>query len=97
MAAQAVTDASVRYGQYFVAFKGILSYLHQIGKNNIPEILEYVEKYVDNKVFLRKIRKDTLDNLYNTLAVVKSLSSAMTLGFNTRSMTREWLVSTYTM
>ena len=38
MAAQAVTDASVRYGQYFVAFKRILSYLHQIGKNNIPEI-----------------------------------------------------------
>ena len=55
MAAQAVTDASVRYGQYFVAFKGILSYLHQIGKNNIPEVLEYVGKYVDNKVFLRKI------------------------------------------
>lgn len=97
MAAQAVTDASQRYGQYFIAFKGVLSYLHQIGMNNIPEIMEYVEKYVSNKVFLKKIRKDSLDNLYNTLAVVKSLSSAATLGFNTRSMTREWLVSTYTM
>lgn len=97
VAADAVKQASERYGQYFVAFKAALSYLHQIGKNNIPEILEFVEKYVDNKVFLKKIRKESIDNLYNLIAVVKSVSSAMTLGFNTRSMSREWLVSTYTM
>jgi hypothetical protein len=45
---------------------------------------------------MRQIMDDSLSTLHGMLKVLRKVSSTVTLGLSTRSMTREFLVSNYT-
>ena len=96
MASTAVSEASKQYGIYFTAFNAAINYLQNVCNVNIPDIVNYVEKYVKNRVFLKNIREKSLDTMYSVLKVMKSITSGVALKLNTRAMTREYLVSLYT-
>jgi hypothetical protein len=96
MATTAVSEASKQYGIYFTAFNAAIKYLQEVCGVNIPDIANYVERYVKKKVFLKNIRSESLDTMYSVLKVMKSITSGVALKLNTRAMTREYLVSLYT-
>ena len=96
MATTAVSEASKQYGIYFTAFNAAIKYLQEVCGVNIPDIANYVEKYVKKKVFLKNIRSESLDTMYSVLKIMKSVTSGVALKLNTRAMTREYLVSLYT-
>lgn len=96
MASVAVTEASKQYGVYFTAFKCAVEYLHKYCGVNIPNITKYIEKYVKNRVYLKNIREHSMNTAYSILKVAKQITSGVALKLNTRTMTREYLVSLYT-
>lgn len=96
MASVAVSEASLQFGVYFTAFKCAVEYLHKYCGVNIPDITNYIEKYVKNRVYLKNIRDHSANTVYSVLKVIKQVSSGVALKLNTRTMTREYLVSLYT-
>ncbi len=93
-AAQCVTNASKKIIPQCLAFKTALKWSNSIGAYT-PELSEWMEKYINNKVLKQKINDASLDWVKDVIGALKSITSAATLGFSTRPFARELLVDLY--
>ena len=95
MSAAAISDASKTYGPDFAAFRAAINYEMLIGNNEIPEIYDFINNFIKNKVFLKQIRERSLDTINSVIQVIKKVSSMATLGLNIRNFTKEMITQMY--
>lgn len=96
IAAQSVADASQTYGYLYAAMKTAINANELFGGEKIPEIKNFVSKYIDAIYKGRNIMDPSLQFANKVLGEIKKITSGIALGFNTRAFTREMLVSLYT-
>lgn len=94
-AAACVTKASKQMIPQFLAYKSAVVWANSIGGAKTPELLEWMDKYVDSKVLRRKIMDESLDTVKDIINALKGFTSFITLGGNTRAFAREMIVDIY--
>ena len=94
-AAACVTKASKKMIPQFLAYKSAVVWANSIGGAKTPELLEWMDKYIDNKVLRRKVMDESLDTVKDIINALKGITSFVTLGGNTRAFAREAIVDIY--
>ncbi len=92
--ADAVSRASKEFIPYFIAFKSGLEYASKFGLN-VKEIQEWLQDFTDAKLLRKQITPQSLDVVKDILSAMKSITSKVTLGFNTRTGIKEMISSAY--
>ncbi len=95
IAAQAISEASETYGYLYAAMKTAISANELFGGEKLQELKTFVEKYINAIYKGRNIMDPSLQFANKVLSEIKQITSKMTLGFNTRTFSREMLVSLY--
>lgn len=93
-ASTSVSQASKEFIPYFIAFKSGLEYASKFGLD-VREIREWLQDYTDAKLLRKQITAQSLDFIKDILSAMKSITSKVTLGFNTRTGVKEMISSAY--
>lgn len=74
---------------YIQGIKLVLQYKNQFFGQDVSEILDYIDKYIDVNIFSKPVMDSQLQAPYKMLSAIRSFTSATVLGFNVRSGLRE--------
>jgi hypothetical protein len=91
--AQSIYESSKLYGFLYAGLKAALSINEKLGGEEVPELREYIDKYITRIYKGQSIMDTSLEGAAEIINTLKSITSKMALGFNTRAFTREFLVS----
>ena len=93
--AQSIYESSKLYGFLYAGLKTALTVNEKLGGEEVPELKEYIEKYITRIYKGQNIMDTSLLGAAEIINALKGITSKMALGFNTRAFTREFLVSWY--
>lgn len=88
-------EASPQMMMIASAIRGGMSFMKWSGNDELDNVSQTVNDYVQSKLLSRPIHDRKLDTLMSTINIIKGIVSTATLGVNFKSFTRETITGFY--